>query len=203
MDKYIIKMETFYQTIKNNINLYNHYFKNERYLLILLKQYNGLINNVKSINSLLKIDNSEDAFTIFRKYLETYLIMMSVLKNKQVVNLYVEHDKYIGKKVCRIDMNEVKLFCHGKPDGFLEYGYLESIIDTTRVDFKYTMRDVSNTANLSYFYEKGYKISNNFVHNNLTSVNINTTDLKKKLIKLCISSIDLMIKEYTDKIDKQ
>ena len=42
------------------------YFKNERYLYILIKQYNGLINNVKSIDALLQLDNAEDAFTIFR-----------------------------------------------------------------------------------------------------------------------------------------
>ena len=197
MIDYILKMEEFYNQIKNNINQYNRYFKNERYLYILIKQYNGLISNIKSINALLQIDNPEDAFTIFRKYLETYLIMMSVLKNKQIVNLYVEHDKILGKKVCKLDVNEVKQYCLGKPDGFLEYGYLESVIDTSREDFKYTMRDVAKAANLYYFYDKGYRISNNFVHNNLTSVNINTNDLKQKLIELCINSINIMIEEYS------
>ena len=68
MINYINKMEEFHTKIKNNINLFNHYFKNERYLYILIKQYNGLINNVKSIDALLQLDNAEDAFTIFRKY---------------------------------------------------------------------------------------------------------------------------------------
>lgn len=197
MNSQIKKMNNFLILLKENINVLNKFFKNERYLYILIKQYNGLINNVKSIDALLQLDNVEDAFTIFRKYLETYLIMMSVLKNKNIVDLYVEHDKFIGKKVCKIDIDEVKQYCSEKPDGYLEYGYLESVIDTTREDFKYTMRDVANAAGLYYFYEKGYKISNNFVHNNLTSVNIKTKDSKQKLIDLCVKSIDEMIKEYT------
>ncbi len=202
MNDEIIKMSDFLESLKININRLNSYFKNERYLYILIKQYNGLIGNIKSINALLQIDNPEDAFTIFRKYLETYLIMMSVLKNKQIVDLYVEHDKFIGKKVCKIDINEVKKYCLGKPDGFLEYGYLESVIDTTRHDFKYTMRDVANASNLYYFYDKGYRTSNNFVHNNLTSVNVNISDLKNKIIELCKNSISIMIEEYSKILSK-
>ena len=151
MNSQIKKMNNFLILLKENINVLNKFFKNERYLYILLKQYNGLINNIKSIDALLQINNAEDAFTIFRKYLETYLIMMSVLKNKNIVDLYVEHDKFIGKKVCKVDINEVKQYCSGKPDGYLEYGYLESVIDTTRDDFKYTMRDVANAGGLHKF----------------------------------------------------
>ena len=192
------KMEEFLIYLKENINKYNYYFKNERYLLILVKQYSGLIRNVKAINALIEINDAEDAFTIFRKYLETYLIMMSVLNNKNLVDLYVEHDKYIGKKACKIDLNEVKAFCKNKTDGYLEYGYLESVVDTSDSDFKYTMKTVAKAAGLYNLYTKGYKISNNFVHNNLTSVNIDVEDLKNKLVKLCSKSIEDMIFKYKE-----
>lgn len=192
------KMDEFLEYLKANINKYNHYFKNERYLLILVKQYSGLIRNVKAIDALIEINDAEDAFTIFRKYLETYLIMMSVLNNKNLVDLYVEHDKYIGKKACKIELNEVKAFCKNKPDGYLEYGYLESVVDTSDSDFKYTMKTVAKAAGLYNLYTKGYRISNNFVHNNLTSVNIDVEDLKNKLVKLCSKSIEDMIFKYKE-----
>ena len=198
MNLQIDNMDEFLIFLKENINEYNHYFKNERYLLILIKQYSGLIRNVKAINALIKINDAEDAFTIFRKYLETYLIMMSVLNNKNLVDLYVEHDKYIGKKACKIELNEVKAFCKNKPDGYLEYGYLESIVDTSDSDFKYTMKTVAKAAGLYNLYTKGYRISNNFVHNNLTSVNIDVEDLKNKLVKLCSKSIEDMIFKYKE-----
>ena len=164
----------------SNIQKLYKYFKNKTYLVIFLKQYNGLIINLKSIDLLVNASNVEDALTIFRKYLETYFIMMSIIEHPDLVESYVKHDIYIGKKVCKKDLNEVKSFCSGKPDGYLEYGYLEKYVDIDD-DFKYTTKTVAEVANVLNFHV-WYKMCNNFVHNNLTSVSVDSKDALSSLI---------------------
>ena len=102
-----------------------NYYDNKFYAYIFLKQYEQLCSNIKSINALLTIDSVEDAYTIFRKYLETYFIMMSIYENKDIVGKYMVHDAYVGYKACGEKMDEIKLFIRDKPEGFLEYGYLD------------------------------------------------------------------------------
>jgi hypothetical protein len=155
-----------------NIQKLYKYFKNKTYLVLFLKQFNGLIINLKSIELLVNANNIEDALTISRKYLETYFIMMSIIEHPVLVESYVKHDIYIGKKVCKKDLNEVKSFCSGKPDGYLEYGYLEKYVDIDD-DFKYTTKIVAEVGNVLNFHI-WYKMCNNFVYNNLTSVSVNS-----------------------------
>ena len=165
----------------SNIQRLYKYFKNKTYLVSFLKQYNGLIINLKSIELLVNANNIEDALTIFRKYLETYFIMMSIIEHPDLVESYVKHDIYIGKKVCKKDLNEVKSFCSGKPDGYLEYGYLEKYVDIDD-DFKYTTKIVAEVGNVLNFHI-WYKMCNNFVHNNLTSVIVDSKDVLESLLQ--------------------
>ena len=165
----------------SNIQKLYKYFKNKTYLVLFLKQYNGLIINLKSIKLLVNASNIEDALTIFRKYLETYFIMMSIIEHPDLVDSYVKHDVYISKKACKKDIKKVKAFCSGKPDGFLEYGYLEKYVDVDD-DFKYTTKVVAEVGNVSNFHI-WYKMCNNFVHNNLTSVNVDLSDGKETLLQ--------------------
>ena len=180
----------------SNIQKLYKYFKNKTYLVLFLKQYNGLITNLSSIDSLINVNNIEDALTIFRKYLETYFIMMSIIEHPDLVDSYVKHDIYISKKVCKKDLKEVKAFCSGKPDGFLEYGYLEKYVDVD-ADFKYSTKVVAEVANVSNFHI-WYKMCNNFVHNNLTSVNVDLSDGKETLLQGVEKTSNLL----NEKIDK-
>jgi len=164
-----------------NIQKLYKYFRDKTYLVLFLKQYNGLITNLKSIELLVNANSIEDALTIFRKYLETYFIMMSIIEHPDLVDSYTKHDIYMSKKVCKKDLKGVKSFCFGKPDGYLEYGYLEKYVNVEN-DFKYTAKTVAEVANVSNFYV-WYKMCNNFVHNNLTSVSVNPNDALKSLLQ--------------------
>ena len=86
------------------------YYGNKFYVFVFLRQYEKLIVNMKSINSLIGIDSIEDSYTIFRKYLETYSIMMSIYENKVVVKEYMVHDSYIGYKACGEKKEEIKAY---------------------------------------------------------------------------------------------
>ena len=184
MNDILISMQEELKLMRDDSNIQKlyKYFKNKTYLVLFLKQYNGLIINLKSIELLVNANNIEDALTIFRKYLETYFIMMSIIEHPDLVESYVKHDIYIGKKVCKKDLKEVKSFCSGKPDGYLEYGYLEKYVDIDD-DFKYTTKIVAEVGNVLNFHI-WYKMCNNFVHNNLTSVSVDSKDALESLLQV-------------------
>jgi hypothetical protein len=183
MNDILISMQEELKPMRDDSNIQKlyKYFKNKTYLVLFLKQYNGLIINLKSIELLVNANNIEDALTISRKYLETYFIMMSIIEHPVLVESYVKHDIYIGKKVCKKDLNEVKSFCSGKPDGYLEYGYLEKYVDIDD-DFKYTTKIVAEVGNVLNFHI-WYKMCNNFVYNNLTSVSVNSKDALESFVQ--------------------
>lgn len=189
MQNLINEMKQFQETLnsKEAIKKLVSYYGDKFYVLILLKQYERLVVNMKSIGALLEIDSIEDSYTIFRKYIETYSIMMSVYENRQVVKKYMIHDSYIGYKACGEKKDEIKNYVIGKPDGFLEYGYLEIVTDISDKDFKYTMKTVCKAAQLDEYYQ-WYRLCNNFVHNNLSSVIINSLEGKAKLVDRCSTS---------------
>lgn len=192
MQELVIKMQEFYELMRkdDNVQKLYKYFRNKKYLVLFLKQYNGLISNIKSIELLVNAGNLEDSFTIFRKYLETYFIMMSIIEHPELVEDYIQHDIYIAMKACKKNHNKIKAFCDGKPDGFLEYGYLEKYVEIED-DFKYTLKTVAEIANISNFHYL-YKMCNNFVHNNLTFVNVDFGDGKETVIQACTKTIDYM-----------
>lgn len=192
MIDYFGKMNMLYESMRQNDSIQElyKYFKNKPYLALFLKQYKGLIINVKSICLLIEEGNIEDAFTIFRKYLETYFIIMSILEHPELVAQYIKHDFYLGQKVCKKNIEQVKEFCEGKPDGFLEYGYVERYVEIDD-DFRYTMKTIAKVGNVIKFH-KWYKMCNNFVHNNLTMVNIDRFDGKDTLCRALEETIDYM-----------
>ena len=166
------------------INLYKQ-TQAKRYLIILEWQIDKISNNLKTIDCLIKKEYIEDAYTIFRKMLETFFLIESVLVNPQVARTYIIHEDKLSKKVINnYRTDEVKAFIEGKPDGYLEYGFVEKIVDTSEEGFKYTIKTVANAAGVSDLY-KWYRITSNFVHNNLTQFKINKLDLSTKLITMC------------------
>ena len=192
MKELVFKMQEHYESMRKDdkVQKLYRYFRNKKYLVLFLKQYCGLISNMKSISLLTDAGNVEDSFTIFRKYLETYFIMMSIIEHPDLVEDYIQHDFYIGMKVCKKDRDKIRSFCEGKPDGFLEYGYLEKYVEIDD-DFRYTSKTVAEIANVSNFHY-WYKMCNNFVHNNLTSVNVDLGDGKETVIQACKKTIDYM-----------
>ena len=94
MQKLIDEMKQFQETLnsKESIKKLVSYYGDKFYVLVFLKQYERLVVNMKSIEALLEIDSIEDSYTIFRKYIETYSIMMSVYENRTVVKKYMTHD---------------------------------------------------------------------------------------------------------------
>ena len=110
MQKLIVEMKKFQETLnsKESIKKLVSYYGDKFYVLIFLKQYERLLVNMKSIGALLEIDSIEDSYTIFRKYIETYSIMMSVYENRSVVKKYMIHDSYIGYKACGEKKDEIK-----------------------------------------------------------------------------------------------
>lgn len=166
----------------------------KRYLVLFDKQIDKLLLNLKSINILVNDNYIEDAYTIFRKFLETFFLISSVLKNPIIAETYMEHDSMVAKKALGNNWSEVKRYCENKPDGFLEYGYLESVINTNEENFKYTMHTVACSSGLNSYY-RWYKITSNFVHNNLSQLKVNNDKLKENL-KTMISTLINFINEF-------
>lgn len=162
-------------------------FKN--YIIILkiksislyFKQFSCLISNLNSIEILVNANSIEDAFTIFRKYLETYFTLMSVINHPDLVRKYLKHDQYITNKVMGYNKNEIKELRANHLDGFIEYGYIDKYLNEREFD-KYNIHQVAEVAGVEEFYIY-YKKCNNFVHNNLTSINVNLEDAKEALEK--------------------
>ena len=155
------------------------------FIVLLPRMLSKMLSNLKSMDSLLAIDEVEDAYTIFRKMLETFFLVKSVLVNPQIARTYIIHEDKLSKKVMNnYRTDEVKAFIEGKPDGYLEYGFVEQLVDTSEEGFKYTIKTVANAADVGDLY-KWYRVTSNFVHNNLTQFKINKPDLSAKLITMC------------------
>lgn len=166
------------------IDLYKQ-TQTKRYLVILEWQIDKISDNLNTIDCLLEKEYIEDAYTIFRKMLETFFLVESVLVNPQIARTYIIHEDKLSKKVMNnYRTDEVKAFVEGKPDGYLEYGFVEQLVDTSEEGFKYTIKTVANAAGVGDLY-KWYRVTSNFVHNNLTQFKINKPDLFAKLITMC------------------
>ena len=166
------------------IDLYKQ-TQTKRYLVILEWQIDKISDNLNTIDCLLEKEYIEDAYTIFRKMLETFFLVESVLVNPQIARTYIIHEDKLSKKVMNnYRTDEVKSFVEGKPDGYLEYGFVERLVDTSEEGFKYTIKTVANAAGVGDLY-KWYRVTSNFVHNNLTQFKINKPDLSAKLITMC------------------
>ena len=166
------------------IDLYKR-TQTKRYLVILEWQIDKISDNLNTIDCLLEKEYIEDAYTIFRKMLETFFLVESVLVNPQIARTYIIHEDKLSKKVMNnYRTDEVKAFIEGKPDGYLEYGFVEQLVDTSEEGFKYTIKTVANAAGVGDLY-KWYRVTSNFVHNNLTQFKINKPDLSAKLITMC------------------
>ncbi len=166
------------------INLYKK-TRSQKYLVIFEWQVEKIVGNLKTIDCLIEKGFVEDAYTIFRKMLETFFLLESVLINPQIAKTYILHEDMLSQKVLNNYKTEkVKAFVEGKPDGYLEYGFVEQLVDTSEEGFKYTIKTIAKAAGVGDLY-KWYRITSNFVHNNLTQFRINEQELSTKLIKMC------------------
>lgn len=195
------EMKEKYTFLRNDDNVQKvyHYFKDKKYIAIFYKQFNCLISNLNSIEILVNANSIEDAFTIFRKYLETYFTLMSVINHPDLVQEYLKHDQYITNKLMGYSKNEIKELRLNHIDGFIEYGYIDKYLNERDFD-KYTMHQVAKVAGVEKFYNY-YKKCNNFVHNNLTSVNVNLKDAESALSKYITNTIKYLLNEINKVIN--
>lgn len=182
-------------------NIFKNYFDDEAFINILKNQYESMLKNVMSINALLNISNLEDAYTIFRKYIETYILSISVLNNPDVAHKFIIHFTYLTYKANGTNYDELKAFYKDKPDGFLQYGYIEDYVDSAQEDFRYSIRSVAEVAGVKDYYD-WYRISNNFVHNNTNGLSIDIEEGITKLKSLIKISSDYYIKRLMDIINE-
>lgn len=178
-------------------NLFKNYFDDEAFIEILKNQYLSMLKNVMSIDALLDISNLEDAYTIFRKYIETYILSISVVEHPDTSNKFIIHSKYLTYKANGTNYDELKAFYKDKPDGFLQYGYIEDYVDDSILDFRYSIRSVAEVSNVKDYYE-WYRISNNFVHNNTSGLFVDLDEGISKLKSMIKISSDYYIKKLMD-----
>ena len=192
-----------YQTLRedNNIQKLYHFFKNKKYIVLFLKQYEFLISNLYSMIILVDANLIEDAFTIFRKYLETYFTLMCIVNHPDLVPCYLEHNDYLSDKVTNKNREKIKELRKTHPDGYIEYGYIDKYLNDTKTE-KYTIKMVATVAGVKSNYEY-YNKSSNFVHNNLTSVNVDLVKAKNALNAGIKNTIELLIKAINNILETQ
>ncbi|MGM9972234.1 MAG: DUF5677 domain-containing protein [Anaeroplasmataceae bacterium] len=177
--------------------LFNNYFNDNAYISYFKRQYNSIYKNALSIDSLLKIGNIEDAFSIFRKYIETYILMNSILVNPNIADRFLLHEKYLSYKATNQNNYELRNFYKDKPDGYLQYGFIESLVEIKDEDYKYTIKEVASVGNIAEYYE-WYRLSNNFVHNNTTGLKVDVCDGTRKIKELVKVSSDRFINKLKE-----
>ncbi len=187
--------EIFLKEDENLQKLYKHY-NNKKYLVLFFKQYSSLIRNITAISLLYEEELFEEALIVLRKYLETFFVIMSVLEKPNLVKKYMMHDKYLGKKACNIDLKEVRMFTANKEEGYLEYGYIEDYVEI-KLNFQYSLKRVAEVGNVVKFH-RYYRLCNNFVHNNLTSVNINMDEAKIMIAEATTKTSNHLLKKINN-----
>ncbi len=176
--------------------------KSKEYIVFLGFKVERLRANVESIYILNDHQIIEDAYTILRKFIETYMFIMINVKKPELITKYLYHNQMLTLKIINKKIYQVKEFTKGKPDGFLEYGFVESLVDSTQQGFKYTMHTIAKIAEQEKYY-RWYKICSNFVHNNLNNLKVNKPNLSKKiLIMVAELSTNLLTLFGIDKIDE-
>jgi len=175
--------------------LFSH-TKSKEYIVRLFIKIEKILQNYRSIQLLLEGDFIEDSYTVFRKFLETYFMVFVNLSNPNIINRYLIHEHFLTLKVIGHSLQEVKTFTNNKPDGFLEYGFIEALVDSKSIGFKYTIKSIAQVSDQLKYY-KWYKISSNFVHNNLNQVSINKVELKEKLFTMVSELFTNLIKILT------
>ncbi len=203
MIQVLAKMKETYKDIysKQFEEMFKDYFDDPKYIDIFCRQYYSMLKNVESIDCLLKIQNYEDAFTIFRKYIETYILSFFVIKHPQCAHKFIVHDKYLTLKSQGELTYEDKKFYKDKPDGYLQYGYVEEFVDSAVEDFRYSIRTVAEVTGIQQYYD-WYRISNNFVHNNTTNLYVESAEAYNKIKQMIIESTNKMVDYLKDIIKK-
>jgi len=203
MREILAKMKETYKDIysKQFEQMFQNYFDDKSYIDVFCRQYYSMLKNVESIDALLKIQNYEDAFTIFRKYIETFILSYTILKYPNISSKFLLHDKYLTLKSQGEMSYDDRQFYKGKPDGFLQYGFIEEYVDTTSPDFRYSIRTIAEASNIVSYYD-WYRVSNNFVHNNTANLNIEAKDAYTKIREMISESSDKMIDFLKDIIKK-
>ena len=203
MREILAKMKETYKDIysKQFEEMFNNYFDDKEYINVFCRQYYSMLKNVESIDALLKIQNYEDAFSIFRKYIETFILSYSVVKFPKISHKFLIHDKYLTLKSQGELTYEDRQFYKGKPDGFLQYGFIEDYVDSSLDDFRYSIKTVADVSEISAYYD-WYRISNNFVHNNTTNLNVEGKDAYEKIKQMVKESSDKFILLLKDIIKK-
>ena len=203
MREILAKMKETYKDIysKQFEKMFSSYFDDIKYIDVFCRQYYSMLKNVESIEALLKIQNYEDAFTIFRKYIETYILSFSVIKHPKIAHKFLTHDKYLTMKSQGELSYEDRLFYKGKPDGYLQYGFIEEYVNSMEEDFRYSIRTVAECSDIAAYYD-WYRISNNFVHNNTANLNVEAKDAYEKIKEMIRESSDKMIDYLKDIIKK-
>ncbi|MFH5882358.1 DUF5677 domain-containing protein [Liberiplasma polymorphum] len=170
MDQYYDNFVALENDIRNSNNLrkISSYFKNKEYVYVFVNQIEILKKNLKSIKLLVQNGLFEDAMTIFRKYIETYLSMTVIIVHPKLVKEFLKHNMWIGQRACNENMKEIRRIISSNVQGYLEYGYLASLEGVRNRNGAYTVRSLSIAANLTDYYEL-FRKSSNFVHNNLAS----------------------------------
>ncbi len=193
MDELLKEMESCYSSLRkvDNVQKLYRYFKDKKFLALFFKQYKCLLSNLKSIDILVGANAVEDAFTIFRKYLETYFNIMCLINHPDLVPTYMKHNKYVSDKVVGNNKNEIKEIRANHPDGYIEYGYIEKYIEEDGIE-RYTIRMLAKVAGVEQFYEY-YKKCNNFVHNNLVSIKVNDSQANEALNKQVMNTTNLLL----------
>lgn len=181
----IAKMTEAYKDIysKQFEDMFKSYFSTPQYIKIIRVQYYSMIMNCKSIEALIKIQNLEDAYSIFRKYIETYILMYSVVTHPDIADKFVLHTEYLLQKSQGGLNYDVRNILKDKPDGYLQYGYLEKYINTNTDDFRYSLKTVAEVSGIEKFYQ-WYQITNNFIHNNTMNLSVNANEGSEKLVSM-------------------
>ena len=202
MNELLKEMESCYSFLRENDNVqkFYRYFKDKKFLALLFKQYQCLLSNLKSIEVLIGANAVEDAFTIFRKYLETYFNILCLINHPDLVPAYMKHTKYISDKVMGNNKQEIKEIRTNHPDGYIEYGYIGKYIEEEGIE-KYTIRMLAKVAGVEQFYEY-YKKCNNFVHNNLVSIKVDDSQANEVLYKQVINTTNLLICRVNEIVGK-
>ncbi|MDY0276682.1 MAG: DUF5677 domain-containing protein [Acholeplasma sp.] len=184
---------------KENLKKLDKYFLSHEFIYIFITNLKVICNNLISIDALIKIDQFEDAMSIFRKYIETYLLLLSVLENPTIASIYAKHNFLIGQRACGKDTENIEKLIRNNPKNFLEYGYLEKLINNYDSKTSLSMSDVARAAKKQDFH-RWYKVASNFMHNSLVSTKTDKEHGIERLNEWMSTSVSYLVNRVSSAI---
>lgn len=171
--------------------------------LPILKLVSEAMTSLESILVLISERAFSQAKTIYRLYLEQIIISMAIIKNPNLINKYLEHQRLIERYANNTSDSEILKIIEEKKipardvKSYLSYGWIEGIDGFNELPKqRYSIKIMAKLCDVSNIYEL-YADATNYVHMNYLYSGVDWLKEVNKTIETLYATIIGVMNNYS------